>query len=168
MADLVVLGFSNRRAAEEVFDLGQKRDREGLVDLDDAALVWRDERGRVRVQQSIGTTAVGAGFGAASGALWGTLLGLLIMNPLAGLAIGGLTGGSIGAASGALSDIGIDDDLIRQVGEQLQPGKAAVFVLARGSTPVQLTEALKSYAPTVLQTSLTADREADLVRALQS
>lgn len=163
MADLVVLGSNNRRDAEEVFELGASLEHEALLDLKDAALAWRDDNGKVRIQQALPTTATGATRGAFSGALWGTLLGLLFLNPLAGLAVGGLTG----AAAGALTDIGINDDLIRCLGEQLQPGKAAVFALIRRSARDQVTEALKCYHPTVLCTTLTKDREEDLVKALQ-
>src|SRR5262249_4601408 len=113
MADLVVLGFDNRRDAEEGFELGASLQGEELLDLEDAALAWRDDRGRVRIHQAIPTTRAGAATGGFSGALWGSLLGLVFLNPLAGLVVGGLTGAAAGAAAGALTDIGIDDDLIR-------------------------------------------------------
>ncbi|MDT7712206.1 MAG: hypothetical protein QOG46_895, partial [Pseudonocardiales bacterium] len=119
MADLVVLGFDNRRVAEEVFELGASLEGEELLDLEDAALAWRDDKGKVRIHQALPTTATGATTGAFTGALWGTLLGLLFVNPLAGLAVGGLTGAAAGATAGALSDIGINDDLIRRIGAQL-------------------------------------------------
>lgn len=168
MADLVVLGFDTRRDAEEVFELGASLEGAELLDLEDAALAWRDDKGRVRIHQALPTTGIGAGAGAFGGALWGSLLGLLFANPLAGLVVGGLSGAAAGATAGALTDIGIDDDLIRRIGEQLQPGKAAVFALIRRSTPGQVTEAVKQYHPTVLHTNLTKDREEDLVKALQS
>lgn len=168
MADLVVLGFDNRREAEEAYELSATLEGDELLDLQDAALAWRDDKGKVRIQQALPTIRAGATTGAFSGALWGTLLGLLFLNPLAGLAVGGLTGAAAGATAGALTDIGINDDLIRRIGEQLQPGKAAVFALIRHSTPDRVTEALKQYHPTVLHTNLTKHREDDLVKALQS
>ena len=168
MADLVVLGFDNRRDAEEVFELGASLEGEELLDLQGAALVWRADKGRVRIPQALPTTATAATAGAFGGARWGSLLGLLFLNPLAGLVVGGLTGGAAGATAGALTDIGINDDLIRRIGEPLQPGKAAVFALIRRSTPDKVTEAVKRYHPTVLHTNLTKDREEDLVKALQS
>jgi uncharacterized membrane protein len=66
------------------------------------------------------------------------------------------------------NDIGINDDLIRRIGEQLQPGKAAVFALIRRSTKDKVTDALKQYHPTVLHTNLSRDREQNLIQALQS
>ena len=168
MADLIVLGFLSKEAAEEVFELGLSLQQQELVDLEDAALAWRDDKGRLRIQQALPTTAAGAASGAAGGALWGTLLGLLFLNPLAGFAVGTAAGAAGGAVSGSLTDLGINDELIRQIGEQLQPGKAALFALVRRSTPDKVTEALKRYSPKVLYTNLSRDREEELVKALQA
>ena len=67
-----------------------------------------------------------------------------------------------------LAGVGIDDDTIKQIGQQLQQGKAAVFVLARSATTDRVIEAIKPFNPTVIQTSLSHDREEELVRALRS
>ena len=160
MANLVVLGLDNREDAERVFDLAGDLAKQELLQLEDAAYAYKDDKGKVRIQQSVSL----AGAGAASGALWGTLIGLIFLNPLAGLAVGAATG----AVAGKLSDVGISDDMIKQIGQQLQQGKAAVFVLARSATVDRVVDALKPYSPTILQTNLTKDREEELVQALQS
>jgi uncharacterized membrane protein len=82
VSHLVVLGLDNRDDAERVFDLAGDLARQQLLQLQDAAYAWRDDKGKVRIQQAINLT----GAGAASGALWGTLIGLIFLNPLAGLA----------------------------------------------------------------------------------
>jgi uncharacterized membrane protein len=112
------------------------------------------------VQQTVSTT----GAGAAGGALWGTLIGLIFLNPLAGLAVGAATG----AVAGKLTDIGIDDGVIKQIGGELEKGRAAVFLLARSATVDRVIEAIKPYGPTVIQTNLSREREDELVKALQS
>ena len=160
MTHLVVLGLDNRDDAERVFDLAADLARQQLLQLEDAAYAYKDDKGKVRIQQSVNLT----GAGAAGGALWGTLIGLIFLNPLAGLAVGAATG----AVAGKLTDVGINDDMIKQIGQQLQQGKAAVFVLARSATVDRVIEALKPYSPTVIQTNLTKDREEELVKALQS
>jgi uncharacterized membrane protein len=160
MTHLVVLGLDNRDDAERVFDLAADLARQQLLQLEDAAYAYKDDKGKVRIQQSVNLT----GAGAAGGALWGTLIGLIFLNPLAGLAVGAATG----AVAGKLTDVGINDDMIKQIGQQLQQGKAAVFVLARSATVDRVIEALKPYSPTVIQTNLTKDREEELVEALQS
>jgi uncharacterized membrane protein len=158
VSHLVILSLDNRDDAERVFDLTGDLARQQLLQLQDAAYAWRDDKGMVRIQQAINLT------GAASGALWGTLIGLIFLNPLAGLAVGAASG----AVAGKLTDVGIDDDMIKQIGQQLQEGKAAVFVLARSATADKVVEALKPYSPTIIQTNLTKDREEELVQALQA
>src|SRR5215204_6171740 len=126
MTHLVVLGVDNRDDAERLFDLAGDLAKQELLQLQDAAYAYKDDKGKVRIHQAISLT----GAGAASGALWGTLIGMLFLMPIAGLAIGAGTG----ALAGKLSDVDINDDTIKQIGEQLQQGKAALFVLARSAT----------------------------------
>jgi uncharacterized membrane protein len=159
MADLVVLGFDSKEKAEAVFNLASQMQKEKLIDLEDAALAWRTPDGKVKIQQGLSMTSAGA----VGGAFWGMLIGLLFLAPVAGAAIGAV-GGAIG---GKLSDIGIDDPTIKRIGGTLEPGKAAIFALVRRSTPDKVREALRPYEPTVIQTSLTKDREEELVKALQ-
>ena len=159
MSDLVVLGFPNKERAEQVMDVAASLGRQELLDLEDAALVWRTPDGKVKVQQSISTV----GMGAAGGALWGMLLGLLFLVPLFGMAVGA----AAGAATAKLADIGIDDRFIKETAATITPGTAAIFALVRRSTPDRVRAALAAYEPTVLRTSLTGEREDELVAALQ-
>src|SRR5690606_10630274 len=156
---LVVLGVNDRDAAEGILDEAAALARGEMLELADAAYAWRDDRGKVRIHQTLNTT----GAGAAGGALWGTLLGLIFLNPLAGMAVGA----AAGAVTGKLTDVGINADMIRQIGEQLQQGKAAVFLLARSATVDRAIEALRPFQPTVIQTNLSRDREEELIQALQ-
>jgi len=160
MADLVVLGFTDKDKAEAVLRLSKELSRQELLDLEDAALAWRTMDGKVHVRQSYSLT----GTGAAGGALWGTLFGMLFLMPVFGAAVGAATG----AVAGKLSDIGVNDAFIKEVANTLEPGKAAVFALVRRSTPDRVREALRPFNPTVLRTSLTSDREEELIEALQS
>jgi uncharacterized membrane protein len=160
MTHLVVLGLDSPAKAEEVFDLAGDLAKQELLQLQDAAYAYRDAQGKVRIHQAVSLT----GAGAASGALWGTLIGMLFLMPVAGLAIGAGTG----ALAGKLADVGINDDTIKQIGGQLEDGKAAVFLLARSATVDRVIDAIKPYNPAVIQTNLTKDREEELVKALQA
>jgi uncharacterized membrane protein len=159
MSELVVLGFPSKDRAEQVMDLAGGLGQQELLDLEDAALVWRTPDGKIKVQQSISPVAAGA----AGGALWGMLLGLLFLVPLFGMAVGA----AAGAASGKLADVGIDDRFIKEIATTITPGTAAIFALVRRSTPDRVRETLAPYEPTVLRTSLTKDKEDELVAALQ-
>jgi len=124
------------------------------VTLEDAAVVVRKADGQVKVKQS--TSLVGAG--ALGGAFWGLLIGLVFRAMWWGLAIGVV----LGAFRGKFKDIGIDDKFIKEVGETIQPGNSAIFLLIRESTPDKLIDELKGYKGTVLKTSLSTDDEAKL------
>ena len=113
----------------------------------------------MKVQQAMSPT----GAGAAGGALWGTLFGLIFLMPVFGMAIGAATG----AIAGKLTDVGIDDKMIKELGNHLQPGTSAVFMLVLEATRDQVIEALKVYHPVVLQTNLNHDDQEALVQALQ-
>lgn len=160
MTHLVVLGLDSREDAERVVQLTEDLAKQQLLQREDAAYAYKDAKGKVRIHQSMSLTAPAA----ASGALWGTLIGLIFLNPLAGLVVGAASG----AVAGKLTDIGISDDLIKEVGKQLQDGKAAVFLLARSATVDRVVDALKPYSPTVIQTNLTKEREEELIEALRS
>jgi len=71
MTHLVVLGLDSPAKAEEVFDLAGDLAKQELLQLQDAAYAYRDDKGKVRIHQAVSLT----GAGAASGALWGTLCG---------------------------------------------------------------------------------------------
>jgi uncharacterized membrane protein len=158
MAELFVLGFGTKEKAEAVMEVSRHLQKEELLDLEDSALVWRTADGKIKVQQSFSP----AGAGAASGALWGLLFGLLFFVPVFGLAIGAASG----AIAGKLTDLGINDKFIREVAAALEPGSAAVFALVRRSTPDKVRAALAPYEPTIIHTSLTSDREEEIVSAL--
>ncbi|WP_051515473.1 DUF1269 domain-containing protein [Candidatus Blastococcus massiliensis] len=168
MAQLLVLGVDSRETAERIFDLAGELDRQELLELADAAWVERRSDGTVKLHQSVNLTATAASYGAATGALWGSLIGLLFLNPLLGAVVGAGVGAGSGALTGSLTDIGINDDLIQEIGKALQPGKAAVFFLARNATVDRVIEAIRPYNPTVIQTNLSRDSERELIEALQA
>lgn len=159
MTDLVVLGFSDKEKAESVLRLSKDLSKQELLDLEDAALAWRTPDGKIHVRQSFSPTA----HGAAGGALWGTLFGMLFLMPVFGAAVGAGTG----ALAGKLTDVGINDAFIKEIAGTLEPGRAAVFALVRRSTPDRVREALRPFGPTVLRTSLTKEREEELIATLQ-
>jgi uncharacterized membrane protein len=103
--------------------------------------------------------------GAAGGAFWGSLLGLLFLSPV----LGAVVGAGAGALSGKLTDLGINDWFLRDLGATLTPGTAALFVLVRRSTPDKVLAGLAAFAGKgrVLQTSLPWDKEADLRRFIE-
>ena len=167
MSQLLVFGVDSPATAEKVLDLAKDLAKQQLLELADAAWVERTPDGNVKLHQSVNLTAMMAGSGAVTGALWGTLVGLLFLNPLAGAVVGAGVGAGTGAVTGKLTDIGVNDDLIREIGQTLEPGKAAVFFLSRNATVDRVIEAIKPYNPKVIQTNLSVNSEKELIEALQ-
>jgi uncharacterized membrane protein len=159
MSDLVAVAYDSRDTAEEVLGTLKRLQTEHVIELEDAVIVTKNEHGKIRLHQSFSPTAAGA----AGGALWGGLIGLIFLAPLLGMAVGAATGG----AAGALTDFGVDNDFMRELGEKLEPGAAAVFVLVRRSTPDKVLPEISKFGGHVLQTSLSTEAEEQLEAALQ-
>jgi uncharacterized membrane protein len=160
MSELVVIGFDDEHKAEEVRLALFKLQREYLIDLEDAVVAVKKPDGKIKLNQVYNLTAAGA----VSGGFWGTLIGLLFLNPLMGAAVGA----AAGAVSGALSDVGIDDNFMKDLSRTLEPGHSALFILVRKATPDKVLEELKGYGGKVLQTSLTHEEEEKLQAALSA
>src|SRR5262245_38106690 len=111
MSTFVMIDYESEIRAEEVRLALLKLQKQYLIDLADAVVVVRDEKGKIRLRQMYNLTAAGA----ASGGFWGALIGLIFLNPLFGMAIGA----AAGAISGALRDVGIDDNFMKSLGETL-------------------------------------------------
>lgn len=156
MADLVVLAFDNEGGAGELRDRLLKRQEQRLIPLADAAVVVRRQDGTVKVKQL--HNLVGAG--AVGGAFWGLLIGLVFWAPWLGLA----AGAAVGALHHKFTDIGVDQDFIKQVSETIEPGHSALFLLFTGSISIEeeLARVLETADATVLQTSLSQEDEAKL------
>jgi uncharacterized membrane protein len=161
MSDLVFIAYENEQKAEEVRDRILGMQREYLIEVGDAVIAVRDDKGRVKLNQLMNTTAAGA----ASGALWGAIIGMLFMMPLAGAAVGA-AGGALG---GALTDFGISDaDMKRQADEALKPGMAGLFLLIRKMTTDKVLDDLKGTGGTVIKTSFDHVMEQKLQQAIAS
>jgi len=160
MSTLVAIGYDEPYKAEEVRLKLWKLQKDYLVDLADAVVAVKDDKGKVRLHQAVNLPAAGA----ASGGFWGTLIGLMFLNPLLGLAVGA----TAGAVSGALADLGINDNFMKELAGTLKAGSSVLFVLVRKATPDKVLDELKGSGGKVLKTSLSHDDEAKLQAALSA
>ena len=162
MSDLVVVLFKDQSTAFEMRAALAKMQKQYIIEMEDAVVVTKDEKGKVKLHQAMNLTVSGA----ASGGFWGMLLGLIFLNPLLGWAAG--TG--MGALSGKLSDIGIDDKMMKELAESFTDGDSALFVLVRKATPDKVLEGLKEFAGKgkVLKTSLKQDSEEALRAVIEA
>lgn len=160
MSSLIAIVYPSEKKAEEVRDLVFDLAKRYLIKFNDLVIATRDEKGRVKLNQLFNTTAAGA----AGGSFWGLLIGLIFLNPLLGVA----AGAAGGAISGALTDAGINDKFMKDLGAALKPGDAALFVLVQDMTADKVLAEIKGHGGVVLHTSLDETREKELRDALAS
>lgn len=160
MNTLVVVGYEDPFKAEEVHLKLQKMHKDYLIDMEDAVFAVKDKNGKVKLHQSVNLTAAGA----LNGGFWGALIGLLFMNPLLGMAVGA----TAGAVSGALTDLGINDNFMKDLAATLKPESSVLFVLVRKATPDKVLEELAGTGGQILKSSLSHEDEQKLQAALSA
>jgi uncharacterized membrane protein len=157
MATLTVWKFDDPTAADRAATMMVDLAKQGLVQVHDAATVsWRAEAKKPKTRQLNSLTASGA----ASGMLWGMLFGLIFFVPFLGAAVGAASG----ALAGSLADVGIDDDFIAAVKQQVTPGTSALFLMTSSAVmdKVQVAFEQNGLAPHLIQSNLSTEQEAAL------
>ena len=158
MSDLVFIAFDTEQKAEQVREKVLEMQKEYLIELGDAVVAVKDANGRIKLNQLVNTVSTGA----VSGAFWGTLIGLIFLNPLIGMGIGAASG----ALGGKLTDVGINDDFMKEAAGALRPGSAGLFLLVRKMTTDKVLADLKGVGGTVMRTSFDETKEEALREAL--
>ncbi len=156
MSDLVAIAYKDVPTAQQVASKLGEAVKAHEIELDDIVVVERKDDGKVKLHQPSLT-----GAGAVGGALWGGLIGLIFFVPLFGMALGA----AAGAAGGALSDAGVDDKFMKQLGDELTPGSAALILLIRKVSTDKILPKVQ-ISGTVIQTSLSDENEQALQDAL--
>ncbi|CCM70927.1 putative membrane protein [Sinorhizobium meliloti] len=159
MSSLIAIIYPSEDKAEEVRKRLIELQNEYLLTLGDAVIATKTDAGKVKLNQLMNLTAAGA----ASGSFWGLLVGVLFLNPLIGVALGAASG----AIGGALSDVGINDNFMKELARGLQPGNAALFVLVKEMTEDKVLKDISPFGGTILRTSLDESKEQLLRDALQ-
>ncbi|MEU6751264.1 DUF1269 domain-containing protein [Spirillospora sp. NPDC046719] len=160
MSDLIAVAYDDLATAERARDKLVQLQKEHVIELADVVVVERRQNGKIKLHQAGNLTAGGA----LGGAAWGGLIGLIFFMPLLGMAIGGATGAAVGAAS----DAGIDDGFMRDLGDHLAPGSAAVFVLVDKRNPDKVVPEMAPLGGRLLRTSLTTEQEQHLSDAVKA
>ena len=161
MSDLIVITYPDQEAGKKVFVELDALQKQQLLTLEDAALAYKDTKGKVKVKQTLEKQYTGAA--TVWGGFWGLLIGLLFLSPI----FFGLVGALLGMILGRTADIGIDNKFIKEVGNSLEPGGSAVFMLVIKVTEDKVIDDLQQFGGHVYQTSLSEEDEALLKKALE-
>ena len=125
MSTLVAIAYPDAATAEQVRGELVQLTKEHLLSLEDAVVVEHRPDGKIKLHQAMSP----AGAGAAGGALWGGLIGLIFLAPLLGMAIGAASG----AVAGKVTDVGVNDDFLKQLGEKVPAGTRISVLRARST-----------------------------------
>jgi uncharacterized membrane protein len=159
MSDLIVVVFDDIEQAGEAFQSLKGMQHAGQLGIDDAAVIVKNESGKVSVKNTLDT-------GVKYGALGGSVLGLLLASiffPLAGLIVGAGLGALVGKTFGK----GVDQSFVREVTDQLEPGSSALFVMVNAQHTGGVVAAMQPYKGNLYQTTLPTDVEEALRDALK-
>jgi uncharacterized membrane protein len=152
MATLTVWKFADADGADQAEATLADLQRQELIKVHDAAIVrWDADAKKPRTRQLNDLTGVGA----MSGAFWGLLFGILFFVPLLGLAVGA----AAGALGGSMADVGIDDDFIKRIRNEVTPGTSALFVMTSDAVMDKVREAFRGQEAKLVSTNLSDEQE---------
>jgi uncharacterized membrane protein len=134
-----VAAFATEEEAGSALKDFRAMDREGSIDLIDAAVVVHTQEGKVKFDE---TADPSGKTWAKRGAIAGGLVGLIFPPAIIGSAV---VGGAGGGLWGKIRDKGFKDEDLRAIGESLPPGTSAIIAVAEDRVVERLERGLEGY-----------------------
>ena len=157
---LIALIFDDLYKADEARAALHRMEGDGLLEIDETAVIVRKAHDKVRISQDINVVAkdkhVGHVIGLVAAAATGTLP-FIMAGTIAGDLIGKLT------------DHGITNKFLKQVGKEVGPGTSALVMKARSDPErrKRIAERLSVFGPKVLESDLPPELEREINSELQ-
>ena len=147
--NVVVVSFgddpgNDKNAYQALTDL-KELDSQGQIKISGAAVVTRDEDGRVETKSEVGDTPYA---GTATGGTIGLLVGII------GGPLGMLLGGSYGLLVGSLfdmDDVSTTESVLGDISKQVQPNRTAVLAQVTEQSPEVIDTAMAKLGGEVLR-----------------
>jgi uncharacterized membrane protein len=158
MKKLVAIVYEDKDTAQQVYETLHDLQTKQLIDIYDVATATKDQKGKLKLHQNTNLT----GEGALAGSFWGLLIGALFFAPVFGL----LLGAGTGALAGGMSDYGIDDKFMKNLGREMKTGNSAVFVLADNVVVDKVIPKISTYGGKIVESSLSKEAETKLQQLL--
>lgn len=157
--ELLAAVYTDEDRARTIAEMLEQMQRATTITLEDAAIVTKGSDGKLQIHE---TREVTAGKGAKRGAMAAGLFGLVFPPSLI---VSAVAGGAVGALWGKLRDTGLKTKSIKELGETLEPGKAAVVVLVDQGSVKATERALQGYDGELIRESFSAKETADVQAA---
>ena len=157
---LVAVVFDDPYKAEEARAALHRMGGEGLLEIDETALIAKYTDGRTRVSQDVNIAANGEKIGHLAGLIVGALTGTFPFI------IAGTVGGWL---LGKLADHGVTNSFIAAVKKEVEPGKSALIVFARSDDERRgkVIARLEPFKPKIIESDMPDDVEREVTRALE-
>jgi uncharacterized membrane protein len=156
---LMAAVYADEERAQTILDMLQQMHKASTIVLADSAMVTKDADGKLNVTE---TRQLSGKEGAKRGAIVAGIFGLVFPPSLI---VSALAGAGAGAAWGKLRDSGIKTGSMNELGDQLEPGKAAVIVLAEPKWVEPIERALAGYDGQIVRHAFTDTETAQLEEA---
>jgi uncharacterized membrane protein len=157
---LVAASYSSTEAADTILKMIQDMKKAGRINIEDAAVVTKTDDGKLKVEE---TKELTGRKGARRGAIILGAIGLIFPPSFIASV---LVGGGVGALAGKLRDSGIKTDQFEQFANDLQPGQAAVLVLAHSESVTKIHNSLEGYDGMIITQEIDADAAAKLAESM--
>ena len=165
------MGNSNNKLVALVFDDPYKADEaraalnrmggEGLLEIDETAIIVKNAEGRVRVTQDVNEVEKDQHVGHVAGLITAAVTGTLPF----------ILGGTLaGRLIGRLRDDGITNKFLKKLQDEVQPNTSALIVYARSDKErrEQVVKRLAVFNPKILESDLPAELEKELSDSMRA
>ncbi len=154
--EVFIAVFSDQTEAGEALRDFQAMDREGSIDLIDAAVIVRRPDGKVKFEE---TADPSGKKWAKRGAIAGGLVGLIFPPSIV---VSAAVGAGAGGIWGKVRDKGFPDSDLRAIGESLEPGTSAIIAIAEDRVIERLQRGLDGYR-TLARHAVSAEASAAII-----
>jgi uncharacterized membrane protein len=159
--ELIAASFTDQYTAKQCLDQLKRMDKEGTIDLLDAAVLVKQADGKLKINEVEELTPKkGRRRGAVIGGIFGAIFPPSIL-------ISAIVGAVAGGALGRFTDQGMKNEDLKAIGEELAPGHSAIIAIVEDKWVEQFTRAAEGYER-LSRLSVDAEDAAVLIAAADS
>jgi uncharacterized membrane protein len=148
---VVIAAFDEEEAADEVLGELKQAKWAGLIGIQNAAVLRRDEKDKLHIKE---LKDWGGGKGAVAGGALGAVVGL-VLGP--GALVTGAAGALIGGLAAKLRDSGFSDERLKTIGASLKPGSSAIIAVIEHRWVAELEKEMEEAGADVVTEAIAAD-----------